>query len=174
MQLYHAKKFNNGKLHLLTKDSKPFVLPVKNIELIDPDADLSHLSLEDGMWMLPKSFNQGGYDAVYIYNGEIVFVQIASSAKHDLNLDPMKELYRKLCPKSKRTPPRRSARNHDSAGKGMKISSSSSSKKVNSWTHALTHSLTHPAFLAPIRVTMVCVRGRINGRFVSDSWFLLI
>ena len=65
------------------------LLPVRSIvDNVDPkDSDsLANLSLTNGTWLLPKLWNQGGYDAVFVEGNTLHFVQITSSKKHKLKL----------------------------------------------------------------------------------------
>jgi hypothetical protein len=61
---------------------------VSSRESFDNPSDLSQIQLADGMWLIPKRWNQGGYDAVQVLeNGGLRFVQVTRGATHSLKLD---------------------------------------------------------------------------------------
>jgi hypothetical protein len=60
---------------------------VKSRESFHTLGDIEGLQLEDDMWLIPKRWNQGGYDAVQVLDKKLRFVQLTRAATHDLKLD---------------------------------------------------------------------------------------
>jgi hypothetical protein len=48
-------------------------------------SELHGKTIPDGTWLIPKKFNQGGYDAAQLDGDTLRFVQITRSSKHSLN-----------------------------------------------------------------------------------------
>jgi hypothetical protein len=53
----------------------------------DKPSDLPQIALADGMWLIPKRWNQGGYDAVQVLSSGLRFLQVTRGATHSLKLD---------------------------------------------------------------------------------------
>jgi hypothetical protein len=60
---------------------------VSSRESFDKSSDLEQIALADGMWLVPKRWNQGGYDAVQVLSSGLRFVQVTRGATHSLKLD---------------------------------------------------------------------------------------
>ena len=96
-QLHQALR-HKSKVVVSTQNKENH-LSVREIQYIDPDGDLQHLSKRAGLWLIPIRWNQGGYDAIYIKNeNTVIFVQITCSKRHDLKLHHMQNLWNKLHP----------------------------------------------------------------------------
>jgi hypothetical protein len=63
--------------------------PISDVHVIDPTSrDFSYLPEvpEEGLWLKPINYNQGGYDAVHLTRTRIRFIQLTKAKSHDLKL----------------------------------------------------------------------------------------
>jgi hypothetical protein len=69
---------------------------VKKRESFHTVDDIKDLQLEDDMWLVPKRWNQGGYDAVQVLDKKLRFVQITRGATHGLKLHYFSKLIKQV------------------------------------------------------------------------------
>jgi hypothetical protein len=69
---------------------------VKKRESFHTVDDITDLQLEDDMWLVPKRWNQGGYDAVQVLDKKLRFVQITRGATHGLKLHYFSKLIKQV------------------------------------------------------------------------------
>ena len=89
LRVRQASKHSEGLRVYNNAAKEEEILPVRAIvDNVDPrdTVSLARLSLTTGTWLLPKLWNQGGYDAVFVEGNTLHFVQITSSKKHKLKL----------------------------------------------------------------------------------------
>jgi hypothetical protein len=86
LRLRLAKKHGHALIVYDDMAEEPWT--VDSRKHFDKLAELEQIQLADGMWLIPKRWNQGGYDAVQVLeNNGLRFVQVTRGATHSLKLD---------------------------------------------------------------------------------------
>ena len=80
------------RLLTLSNQGKDFSLPVSSVQHVEWDGTVKNPQLTGGTWLVPKRWNQGGYDAAFIHNGGVHFVQVTRAESHPLKVNYMKDL----------------------------------------------------------------------------------
>ena len=99
-EMWFFASLSKGGIKYYSKKNDALEWPQSHVQIFDELADFSLLR-QNGVWLKPMKWNQGGYDAVYVSFDEklVRFVQVTRAQEHSFKLAYFEAFMTKLLAK---------------------------------------------------------------------------